>query len=117
MTIKEHLQQAKAHIEADKQTAINQEKDRVTREQIIPHNQQMDKARDEAIAEITTECNAKIKALQETLAEDKQSLIQRGEDEKRNFAAACIEAATVNVSAKYDAAIGKLTEQIENTEV
>lgn len=114
--IKNFLMQAKTSIENEKQNAINTAKDKVTREQIIPHNQEIDKARDAAIAELTTAYNAKVKALQDELTANKQTLIEKGETEKKNFANTSIEVATIEVSKKYDDNIALLTEQIKNIE-
>lgn len=114
--IKNFLMQAKTSIENEKQNAINTAKDKITREQIVPHNQEIDKARDAAIAELTTAYNAKVKALQDELTANKQTLIEKGETEKKNFANTSIEVETLKVSQQYDAAIEKLTEQIEEIE-
>ena len=72
MSIKVHLEQAVKSLEAEKQTVVNAVKEKVTREKIVPYNQEIDLARDKAIAEKQASFNATIVAHQERFAKEKQ---------------------------------------------
>lgn len=112
MSIKVHLEQAVKSLEAEKQTVANAVKEKVTREKIIPYNQEIDIARDKAIAEKQGSLNATIVAHQERFAKEKQEIITAAENKKAENANAVITTETYAVTVEYDKAISKLNEQI-----
>jgi hypothetical protein len=114
MSIKAHLEQAIRSLEAEKQTVANAKKEEVTREKIIPFNQEIDRAREQAIAEKQQALNATILAQQEQFAKEKQAMIEAGEKKKSENANAVITSETYSVTVEYDKAIAKLNEQIAN---
>lgn len=114
MSIKAHLEQAVRSLEAEKQSVAKAEEEKVTREKIIPFNQEIDRAREQAIAERQQALNATIVAQQERFAKEKQEMIEAGEKKKSENANAVITTATYSVTIEYDKAIAKLNDQIAN---
>lgn len=112
MSIKVHLEQAVKSLEAEKQTVVNAVKEKVTREKILPYNQEIDVARDKAIAEKQANLNATIVAHQERFAKEKQEIITAAENKKAENANAVITTETYTATVEYDKAISKLNEQI-----
>ena len=114
MSIKLHLEQAIKSLEAEKEREANIVKDKVMKEKIIPFNQEIDIAREKAIAELQSSLNSTILAHQEKFAKDKQIMIEAGEKKKQENAAMVLATETSVVTIKYDKAIAKLKEQIED---
>jgi hypothetical protein len=113
MSIKAHLEQAVKALEAERDKEVTIIKEKVTREKIIPFNQEMDIARDKAIAEKQKALNERIVAHQEQFAKDKKAIIDAGEKKKAENATAVITTESYSVTVKYDKAIAKLNQQIE----
>lgn len=116
MSIKAHLEQAVRSLEAEKQTVANAKKEQVTREKIVPFNQEIDRAREQAIAERQQALNATILAQQEQFAKEKQEMIEAGEKKKAEYANSVITTETYSATVDYDKAITKLNEQISELE-
>ena len=112
MSIKSHLEQAVKNLEAEKEREVAIIKDKTTREKIIPYNQEADKGRDLAIAELQANMNDDISARQEQFANDKKAIFDENEKRKENNANAVLTTETYSVTVKYDKAISKLNEQI-----
>jgi hypothetical protein len=112
MSIKAIYEQAIRSLEAERQTVANAKKEQVTREKIIPFNQEIDRAREQAIAERQQALNATIVAQQEHFAKEKQEMIEAAEKKKAENANAVITTETYAVTVEYDKAISKLNEQI-----
>ena len=113
MAIKDHLEQAARNLEAEKEREENIIKEKVTREKIVPYNQDADKGRDLAIAELQQELNADIAKRQAKFEEDKKAIIDENEKRKNNNATAVIASETYPVTCKYDKAICHLKDQIK----
>ena len=116
MAIKTYLEQTVKSLEAEKEREISAVKDKVTREKIVPYNQDIDVSREKAIAELQSNLNSKVVALQEQFAKDRQMLIEAGEKKKQENASLVIATETSAVSIAYDTAICKLKEQIADLE-
>lgn len=112
MAIKAHLEQAVRSLEAEKEREVAIIKDKVTREKIIPYNQEADKGRDLAIAELQQNMNDDIAARQAKFAKEKEAIVAENEKRKENNASAVLATETYTVTVKYDKAIAKLNEQI-----
>lgn len=112
MAIKTHLEQAIKNLEAEKEREVAIIKERVTREKILPYNQEADKGRDLAIAELQQNMNEDITARQSKFAKEKQAIVDENEKRKENNANAVLATETYEVTGKYDKAIAKLNEQI-----
>ncbi len=112
MSIKAHLEQAVRSLEAEKQTVANATKEKVMREKIIPYNQEIDRARDSAIAEKQQALAATIAAHQETFAQEKKEMFAAAEKKKSENADAVLTAETYAVTVEYDKAIAKINDQI-----
>lgn len=112
MAIKAYLEQVIKNLEAEKEREVAVIKERVTREKILPYNQEADKGRDLAIAELQSTMNENIKACQEKFAKEKQAIVEENEKRKENNANAVLATETYEVTGKYDKAIAKLNEQI-----
>ena len=112
MSIKSHLEQAVKSIETEKEREVAVIKERVTREKIVPYNQEQDTLRDKAIAELQQNMNEDITARQAQFAKEKQEIVDENEKRKENNANAVIATETYEVTGKYDKAIARLNDQI-----
>lgn len=112
MSIKSHLEQAVKSIETEKEREVAVIKERVTREKIVPYNQEQDTLRDKAIAELQQNMNEDITARQAQFAKEKQAIVDENEKRKENNANAVIATETYEVTGKYDKAIARLNDQI-----
>lgn len=112
MAIKVYLEEAVKRLQVERDRAVAMVNERVTREQIVPFNIEIDKARDSAISQRNEELNAKIKELQEAFALERQSFIDSAEKKKAEHAQAVKETETAIVVAEYDKHIKRLTEQL-----
>lgn len=112
MSIKQHLQNALAGIKADKERAIATAKEKTMRENIVPKHNELNKARDEAIAKITETHNSKIAEMQDRFNADKQEFINATEKKKAELTNSMIECAVATVNVEYDKAIATLEKQI-----
>ena len=112
MSIKQHLQNALSGIVSEKERAVGVAKEKVMRETIIPEHTDINKKRDEAIAKITANHNAKIAELQEHFNDEKQEIVQAAEKKKTEVANSMIECAVASVNAEYAKAIATLEKQI-----
>ena len=114
MSIKMHLEQAVKSLEAEREKEVSIIKDRATREKIVPYNQEADKLRDLAVAELQQNLNDDIAARQSRFAEEKKAIFDENEKRKESNANAVLATETYSVTVKYDKAIAKLHEQIED---
>lgn len=113
MAIKVHIEEAIKKLQIEKERAVVSVRERVTREQIVPFNMEIDKARDSAIAQRNEEMNADIKARQEAFAAERQSFIDSAEKKKADNAKALLETETAIVVAEYDKHIERLSELLK----
>ncbi len=113
MSIKVHLETAIKALQAEKEREVAVIKERVTREKILPYNQEADKGRDLAISELQQNMNEDITARQAKFAKEKQAIVDENERRKENNANAVLATETYDVTGKYDKAIAKLNDQIE----
>lgn len=112
MSVKPYLEQALAAIKKEKEYAINEAKEKINREKIVPYNQDMDCARDEAIAKKQSVLNEEIAVLQNKFAQEKQEIIEAAEKKKTDNANAVIATETYAVTVYYDKVISALEKQI-----
>ena len=112
MSIKSNLEQTIRNLEAEKEREVAVIKERVTREKIIPYNQEADKGRDLAIAELQSNLNEDINARQVRFTKEKQAIFDENEKRKENNANSVLATETYSITGKYDKAIAKLNEQI-----
>lgn len=103
-------------MEAEKTQTLNTLKDRVLREKIMPKNAEIDSAREKAIAELVVVRDREISEIQARFAVQRQELIDAGEKKKGDFATETLAIETAIVSAKYDASLARLREQLEQVE-
>lgn len=113
MAIKVHIEEAIKKLQIERERAVVSVKERVTREQIVPFNIEIDKARDSAIAQRQEELNADIRARQESFAQERQSFMESAEKKKAENAKTVLETETAIVVAEYDKHIQKLRQQLE----
>ena len=106
--VKQVYQNAVNQLKAEKERQVALTKEKVTREVIIPHNNEVNQSRDKAIAELTNTLNAEMSKLQEKFAAEKQHLIDVGEKNKADFASTTLATESAITSAKYDGAIHEL---------
>lgn len=112
MSIRSYLEQTVRTLEAEREREVQIIKERVTREKILAYNQEADKGRDLAIAELQQNLNEDIAKRQEKFAKEKQAIFEENEKRKEKNANAVLATETYEVTGKYDKAIAKLHEQI-----
>ena len=113
MAFKVHIEEAIKKLQIERERAVVATREKVTREQIIPFNLEIDKARDSAIAQRTEELNAEIKAKQEAFAQERQSFIDSAEKKKADNSKMLLETENAIVVSEYDKLIAKLRELVE----
>lgn len=106
--VKQVYQNAINQLSSERERQVALTKEKVTREVIIPHNNEVNQSRDKAIAELTATLNAEIAKIQQKFAAEKQSLIDVGEKNKTDFAETTLATESAIVAAKYDGAIHEL---------
>lgn len=111
--IKAYLLSTQRSIETEKNRLVQQAKEKATREQVVPHNQEVDGLRDKALNELTAKYNENIKALQDAYSLDRQNIINKAEANKADFAKSALETATSLVVLECDQTIAKLQKLIE----
>ena len=112
MAIKVYLEETVKRLQIEREKAIATVKEKVTREQIVPFNVEIDTARDKAIAQRNDELNEEIRERQEAFAAERQSFIDSAEKKKNEHAHAVIEVETALAVVEYDKHIKRLTEQL-----
>jgi hypothetical protein len=127
MAIKQYLEEAmqKVIVERDREVALVKQK--CTQEKIVPHNAEIDTASNNAIAKLQKEFtekssaeqqayNARIAQLQQDFTKKKQEIVDAGKAEKEEFAKVTITTETAEIMVKYDSAIARIREQIQELE-
>lgn len=112
--IRQFIEEAVRKIEVEKERQCVAAKERVTREKILPYNAEIDKARDEAVAQKQRALNENIVALQETFAKEKQAIAEAAEKKKHDNAEAILASEITSVTVEYEKHIAKLKNQIED---
>jgi hypothetical protein len=112
MSIQAHLEQTIKNLEIEKEREVAIIKERVTREKIVPYNQEADKGRDLAIAELQQNMNDDIAARQAQFAKEKQAIFEENEKRKENNANAVLATETYPITGKYDKEIAYLKERV-----
>lgn len=110
--IKTYLEQAIRSIEADKEKAVSEIKDRITREKIIPYNTEVDNYRAKALTEIEDELNQRIASIRQDYEAKKQELIRLGEEKKKANADNILMSELAVATVEYDTHIAKLNAQL-----
>lgn len=114
MPIKQYLEQTIKNLEAEREREIQEIRERVTKEEILPYNKEMDAARDKAIAELQANLNKDIQQKQATFEQQKKEIIDANERKKMTNAQSVISERTYAVTVKYNKAISKLNDQISS---
>jgi hypothetical protein len=112
MSIKQHFETALKSIQVERERAIAVAREKVTREKIIPHNQEVDKSMNDAIAEITRARDAAIAKVEEKYSLDREALLAEGARQKNDFAEKAIREEIAYIDSQYDDAIKFTIEQI-----
>ena len=112
MSIQAHLEQTIKNLEIEKEREVAIIKERVTREKIVPYNQEADKGRDLAIAELQQNMNEDITARQAQFAKEKQEIFEENEKRKENNSNAVLATETYAITGKYDKEIAYLKERV-----
>lgn len=108
--ISQYLQQAINSINTEKANAVKAAVAKVTTEEITPFNAEIDKARDKALQEKTTEFNNHIAELQKQHAKEKQEIVAAAEKKKKENAELVIARETASITIAYDKAVSKLND-------
>lgn len=125
MAIKQHLEEAMQKIVAERDREVAVVKQKTTQEVIVPHNAEIDKASNTAIAklqkEFTEKTNAEQQAhnqrvvmLQQEFTNRKQEIIEAATAEKEEFSQTTLTTACAEIMFKYDSEISKVREQIQD---
>lgn len=112
-SIKQILESAIARLEQQKSSDLQNMRQRVMQEKILPFNADIDKAYQTAVQKLSDELNKKIVELQNQFTKDKESLLQAGNKKKAENQETVISAETSAIMYIYDASIADLKKQIE----
>ena len=113
MSVIGHLENAVSQIENEKNSLIQQAKDKAMREQILPHNREVDGYLEKAVAELNENLSKDYAKLQEKFAIDKQALVEKAQKNKSEFAENVIATETASIVIECDTAIAQLQKQIK----
>lgn len=113
MDIKTIISTAITNIEREKAVAVQQTTQRVIQEKVIPYEKEINDARDKAITELVDKFNSDVAELNSKCEIEKTALINAGEDKKKAFREATIQAEVNAVIYVYDAHIAKLNAQLK----
>ena len=116
MAIKDIYTQAINSLANEKAHAVDQIKQKVTAENIVPHNAEVDKKLNDAVRELTEKHNQNVQHLQATFNAEKQHLVDIATAEKKDYAEATINAECELVRIEYDSAISHIREKIQENE-
>lgn len=114
MEFKKYLENAIAQIEQERQRQLQVVREKVMREQVVPHNQEIDKARQDAEIKLTDKYNDAVGDLQAQFQLDKKALYEAGEKKKSDFMEATLASASYQINAECDKVVEKLRKQIED---
>lgn len=114
--IVEYIQQAIRNIESQRNSALENERQKLMSTVIVPYNKEIDDGLQKAIAELSANHNKDISALQQKFEADKRTLVEMADKNKADFANTTISSRLAIVSVQYDRAIQGLTDQIEKIE-
>lgn len=103
--IRVHIEQAIRNLEAEKEQVLRQAEQRVMQEKIVPFNREIDLARDKAI-----------KALQDKFEADKQDILVKSEQHKKEHAEEVVATEAAPLLAQYEMTIAALKETLGDTE-
>jgi hypothetical protein len=116
MAIKDHIHNSINAINSEKSRAIDVAKQKAMQDIIIPHNAEIDKQLNEAIAELTAEYNKDVAERKQKYEQDRQALIDMANHNKANFQNATINTVTTEVSMEYDQTLADLENVLKKHE-
>lgn len=114
--IVEYIQQAIRNIESQRNSTLENERQKLMSTVVAPYNKEIDDGLQKAIAELSTNLNKDISALQQKFETDKKTLVEMADKNKADFANTTISSRLAIVSVQFDRAIQGLTDQIEKIE-
>ena len=114
MEFKKFLESTVAQIEQERQRQLQVVREKVMREQVVPHNQEIDKARQDAEILLTDKYNDAVAELQAKYQIDKKALFEAGEKKKTDFMEATLASASYQINSECDKVIEKLKKQIDD---
>lgn len=106
--ISQHLKQAIAQIQTERDNAVKLAVQKVTAEEITPFNVEVDKKRDKAIQEKTVQFNSIIAEMQQSHSREKQEIVAAAEKKKKENAELIVARETAAVTIAYDKTVSKL---------
>ena len=114
--IVEHIQQAIRAIEAQRNSCLENERQKLLSTVITPYNNEVNADLQKAIDELTANLNKDIASLQQKFDADKKALVDMAEQNKAEFANTTISSRLAIISVQFDRTIQGLTDQIEKLE-
>lgn len=111
--LKQILEEAIRKAEIARDQKEREAKERVMRERVLPFNAEIDKSRNEAIAQLQASLDSKINTARQNFEAEKARLIEAGEKKKTENANIVIDAELAAVGAKFNAIIAELNKQLE----
>ena len=113
MSIKQHAENALKNMQAERDRELAIARERVTREKIVPNNQEVDSAMAKAMEEITKQRDEAISQVQAQFSDNRTALIEEAARQKNTFAERVMAEETAVINAKYDSAEADLAAIIE----
>lgn len=112
--IKQHLEQAKNNILAEKRTRIESAKSIAMREIVAPHNNEIEQSLQKAIAELAHKRDLEIAVIQKAFNEETSRLVEIANKNKADFEACTLSGEESRINVLYDATIASIDKAIEN---
>ena len=116
MAIKDIIMSSINSVNIEKGRAIDSAKQKATQEVVIPHNVEIDKQLNEAIAELTANYNKEVAEKKQKYEQEKQAMYDMAAHNKTNFQNATLNAVQQEVSALYDGTLAELEDILKKHE-
>ena len=116
MAIKDIITNSINGVVSEKNRAIETAKQKAMQEVVIPHNMEVDKQLNEAIAELTNQYNKDVAERKQKYEQEKQSLYDIASHNKSNFQNATLNSVQQEVSELYDGTLAELEDILKKHE-
>lgn len=116
MAIKDIYRQAINSLTNEKAQNVEQIKQVVMREKVLPHNEEVDKKLAEALKELKEKLDQNVLTLQNQFNAERQRFVDMADTEKKGFAEKTINAECELVRIEYETAISHIREKLQEDE-
>lgn len=111
--IKDYIEQAIHLIEAEREQKVEEIKNSIMQDKIMPHNYAIDVSRDNALQELAVKHDKEIADINAKYEQERQAIIVASEKNKADNANTILAKETQNILVEYNSVISELRKQIE----